>query len=227
MIRSSLLSSETLAGLSHPAERLFFRLVVLADDFGRYHASPRFIRATAMGLLNVTVPNVGQWLRELAEAKAICLYAVSDRPFLAFLNWPRHQRLRAKASKFPPHEGCVCSHLRQSAASADIGGHMSPESETESETKEEERTSVRPLVPTNGSGDPIKRLFDTGVDLLVRNGSTPRSARGIVGQLRSYCRAKGGDPEAARLIVEAERYSDPAAFLQKVMRPVARGFVGQ
>lgn len=84
----------------------------------------------------------------------------------------------------------------------------------------------RPVATLSGS-DPVKSLFDSGVDLLVRNGATERAARGIVGQLRKYQRDKGGDPEVAKLIVEAAKYTDPAAFLERTMRPARRGFVGQ
>lgn len=110
IIRAKILSSETLAELSHPAERLFYRLLVLADDYGRFHASPRFIRAAAMGLLDVSVPNVGAWIAELERVDVLCLYEVAGRPYLCFKSWPRHQSLRAKGSKFPAHTGCVCDH---------------------------------------------------------------------------------------------------------------------
>ena len=91
-------------------------------------------------------------------------------------------------------------------------------------------SSIQPAsgrsVATLSGTDPVKSLFDTGVSLLVQNGATERAARGIVGQLRKFHQGKGGDPEAAKLLVEAAKRTDPAAFLERIMHPAPRGFVG-
>ena len=149
IIRSRILSSESLAALSHPAERLFYRLVVLVDDFGRYHGSPQYIRHAAMPLLEVSNPDVGRWLAELRDAEVVCVYSVDGRQYVQFRNWSRYQRLRSKSSKFPEHRGCDCGHPRASADTC--RPESESESESESETESETESSVTRPVEQNPS----------------------------------------------------------------------------
>ena len=45
-------------GLSAEAERLFARLLMKADDYGRYHADPRLVRAGCFPLTEVGLESV-------------------------------------------------------------------------------------------------------------------------------------------------------------------------
>jgi hypothetical protein len=49
-LRDSILASRTLADLSDFAERLFFRLLVVADDFGRFNSDPAIVRSVCFPL---------------------------------------------------------------------------------------------------------------------------------------------------------------------------------
>ena len=51
VIRESALNSPTLAKLSHGAERLFWRLTIIADDAGRFDAHPTVVKARCFPLL--------------------------------------------------------------------------------------------------------------------------------------------------------------------------------
>jgi hypothetical protein len=160
MIRDSLLSSETLARLTHPAERLFWRLVVLADDFGRFHASPRYVRSAAMGLLKKVSPaDIGRWLHELQGVGAICLYTVNDRQYFHFVNWSRHQRLRAKQSKFPIHDESIRCHPRTSAdiCRSEAEAEAEAETETETQTKTEEEPTAAASRQPRASSKPMEQ----------------------------------------------------------------------
>lgn len=108
-IGDSILASETLARLSAGAERLFYRLIVLADDFGRYHSGARYVRSVAMPLIDVSTVTVGTYLAELEEVGAICRYEVDGHGFLHFQKWHRYQYLRAKTSKYPPCSNVTCA----------------------------------------------------------------------------------------------------------------------
>jgi hypothetical protein len=71
MIRESALTSPTLARLSHGAERTFWRLTVVADDFGRFNAEPSVVRARCFPLLLEAVKDraVARWLDEMRAAE--------------------------------------------------------------------------------------------------------------------------------------------------------------
>jgi len=92
--------SQRIEQLSPEAERLFIRLIMRADDFGRYHADPRLVTAGCLPLVRqVTVNLVTAWLGDLAKAGLIRLYDVDGRKYLEINKF--EQRTRAQKSKFP------------------------------------------------------------------------------------------------------------------------------
>ncbi len=101
--------SEPVNAVSVQAERLFYRLIQKADDFGRLPSSPRVLRPMLFPLLLDTVreADLSRWLKELDEVHAlgepaglIRLYEVNGREYLEIQNF--HQRLRTKTEKYPP-----------------------------------------------------------------------------------------------------------------------------
>ena len=99
-----MLTSEAIAGLTADEERLWTRLLLCCDDFGRFDGRPIIVKSRAFPLADlmpgVTVQAVDRWLKALFHKKLIFLYEVQGKPFLAVHRW--QQRVRANASKFPP-----------------------------------------------------------------------------------------------------------------------------
>lgn len=90
--------------LTSDGERFFTRLIMKADDYGRYHADPRLLRAACFPLLsNITDGDISAWLAQLATAGLILPYEVGGRKYLVILEF--RQRTRQEASKFPPPDG--------------------------------------------------------------------------------------------------------------------------
>jgi len=107
-IKESSLTSQTLAALSHGAERCFFRLTLVADDFGRFEADPELIRSRCYPRMldKVKPAHLAGWLHELVVADLIRLYEAETtksprRAYGYFPTWLKHQRQRAKWSKYP------------------------------------------------------------------------------------------------------------------------------
>src|SRR5690606_11592961 len=94
---------ETLAQISAEAERLWWRLVVVADDFGCYDGRTRTILGKCMTafLGQVTEDDIAAWLDELEAAGLIQRYEVDGRPYLHLCTWDKHQQRRAKTPKYP------------------------------------------------------------------------------------------------------------------------------
>lgn len=103
IIRESCRTSETLDRLSDGAERLFWRLTTVADDFGRFEADARIVRANSFPLRTdqIKLATVVKWMRELSDSGAIAFYEVKGKPYAYFVSWGKHQRIRNSVSKFP------------------------------------------------------------------------------------------------------------------------------
>lgn len=124
MIRESARTSPTLAKLSHGAERLFWRLTTLADDYGRFNAEPSVVRALCFPTMleRAHQRHVEGWLTELRAATLIRCYRVGDKHVAAFVTWDQHQRIRAKESKFPdpPSSADICCHPLSNVAVVEV-----------------------------------------------------------------------------------------------------------
>jgi hypothetical protein len=96
------IASESLGQLSDFAERLFWRLTTIADDFGRFPANPIFINGRAMALVASATPKkIADALLELQSMDSIRLYEVGGKKYGFFPAWLKHQRQRAKESRYP------------------------------------------------------------------------------------------------------------------------------
>jgi hypothetical protein len=113
-IRESALASETLGQLTDFAERLFWRLTVAADDFGRFNANPSFVYGRCMPLVASASPKrITEALAELQKADTIRLYEIDGKQYGFFPAWNKYQQTRAKHSKFPqpPTSANICQQM--------------------------------------------------------------------------------------------------------------------
>lgn len=108
IIRESARTSPSLDLLSDFAERFFWRLTTIADDFGRFDANARVLLAAAFPLRVATMKpfRIEAALEELVSAGIVILYEVGARLYGYFVAWAKHQRIRNSVSKHPdPPEG--------------------------------------------------------------------------------------------------------------------------
>lgn len=129
MIREGLIQSDSVNALTWQAEVFFVRLMLKADDFGRYSADTRLVRAALFPLRldQVRETDVSRWIAECVKAKLVRLYIVDGKPYLEIPKFD--QRMRAKKSRFPPSDG----HMADTCQTD--GGHMLPEVEVEVEVE--------------------------------------------------------------------------------------------
>jgi hypothetical protein len=120
ILKETILTSRSLDLASEGAESLFFRLITVADDHGRFDAEPAVLLARCFPL------KVGRWkpdriekLRnELVTIGAITLYMSRGALLGCFPAWLEHQRERTSKPKFrgPTDEGSTVVDLPQLAA---------------------------------------------------------------------------------------------------------------
>lgn len=108
IIKESICTSETLNQLTDFEERFWNRLTVNCDDYGRFDARPAILKGRLFPLMDgKTHKDMTAALSRLASVGLVELYEVDGRPFLQVVTWSKHQRIRAKRSKFPsPAESC-------------------------------------------------------------------------------------------------------------------------
>lgn len=116
IIRECALTSHTLAKLSGDAERLFWRLTVVADDAGRFDAFPETVKARCFPVLvdSLKTSKVRAWLDELSTDH-VTFYEVAGRAYGVFRNWAKYQRAYGFRSKFP-EPPADCGNLPQPTA---------------------------------------------------------------------------------------------------------------
>jgi len=87
--------------LSADEERFFVRLLMKADDFGRFHGSPKLLKSALFPLHSLDDQEVIKWRDKCLEMGLIDVYEDDrKRVFLEVKNF--NQRTRATASKYPP-----------------------------------------------------------------------------------------------------------------------------
>lgn len=80
---------------------LFWRLIVNADDFGRFDGRLNILKGALYPLDSVTDKSVDEGLKGLATLGIVDLYEVDGRPYLRIINWLTYQQQRAAKSKYP------------------------------------------------------------------------------------------------------------------------------
>ena len=155
-IKESICSSDSLASVSAEAERLWWRLVVRADDFGCYEARTNVIIGTCLTSMmdNITTDQVHRWLRELAsgDKPMIELYEAHGKPYLHLVNWDDHQQRRAKNPKYPlpPSLASRCKQMQADSDNGERTHAIATLTENESEIENEnDALSLTPLPPVD------------------------------------------------------------------------------
>jgi hypothetical protein len=106
ILREGILTSEAVSSLSWAAEVYYRRLMSVVDDYGRFHALPKLVRAACYPLHidKVSDLDIDTWTAECVAAGLVRVYPAADgKRYLEIVKFG--QQLRAK-SKFPqPNEG--------------------------------------------------------------------------------------------------------------------------
>lgn len=115
IIKESICTSEEIDGLPLSAEVLFYRLMVNADDHGRFDARLKMVASKCYPLKSIDIKSLQEDLTRLQAAGLVNLYEVDGRPYGMFVKWAKHQQIRAKRAKYPdPEDGSdiTCNHLQ-------------------------------------------------------------------------------------------------------------------
>lgn len=101
ILKESICRSEEIDSLSWFEEVLFYRLIVICDDFGRYDGRAKIIKGSCFPLKDVTEKDIDRALGKLSAVGLVRVYEAQGRPYLQLVTWADHQRIRNQKSKYP------------------------------------------------------------------------------------------------------------------------------
>lgn len=121
ILRDGILDSRAVSSLSDDGQILYYRLISIVDDYGRYEADIDVVRVKCFPLLLDRWPlsRVSSALTDVSTMRTsdgqelIKIYTVKSKTYLEINNFC--QRLRAKTSRCPSSDGHL-SDIRQSSA---------------------------------------------------------------------------------------------------------------
>ena len=99
-ILRSWIDSETVNSLSDAAEVFFVRLIMSADDEGRFYGDPKLLKSYLYPLKKKRVADIPHWIAECVNAGLIVEYEVNGKRYLQILNFGQPEP--HEASHFPP-----------------------------------------------------------------------------------------------------------------------------
>lgn len=91
--------SENIEQLSYESEVFFTRLIMKADDYGKFHASEKLLKAALFPLREIKLDKITKMLQECEQIGILMIYHVNGKPYLKINDFG--QRLRVMNSKFP------------------------------------------------------------------------------------------------------------------------------
>lgn len=102
-IREGYLTSERVNMLDANAERFYFRLFLVVDDFGRFSADARILRASCYPLKGgIRTKEINRWLSECENARLLQTYTVDGKTYLQMLRFSLNRsNCRSSKSKYP------------------------------------------------------------------------------------------------------------------------------
>ena len=200
-------NSPTLDVLSDGAERLFWRAMTKADDYGRFDADPRVLLGACFPLRigKMRPVQVQAWRDELVAAGAWALYEVGGHVYGHFTGWLDHQRKRDSRPKFP-----------EPSAGQPIDP-FTPENQEESSGCGES-----PQVAANGGDSPLARagMHARPSGVVIRESLT-------TGSRESGAATSGGEspPTAASAALPSRKFKIPEAIEHALDRAPVLGAV--
>ena len=122
LLKEGICTSDAVNLLSSDSEVLFYRLLVVSDDFGNMDGRPAIIKSMCFPLKeSVTTKLIKTWLIELENATLIQRYKTPDeKQYISILKWNQRQRSNAKYP-LPTDSNVLTSDSQTSASGLGLG----------------------------------------------------------------------------------------------------------
>lgn len=123
ILKESICTNEQIDGLTAFEETVFYRLIVICDDFGRFDGRISVLKGRMFPLRDdkLKTEALEKAMKSLVQAGLVKFYKAEGKPYLHLTGWERNQQRRAKFSKFPAPED---ADLEEIPASEGNGNHL-------------------------------------------------------------------------------------------------------
>ena len=123
ILKESICTNEQIDGLTAFEETVFYRLIVICDDFGRFDGRISVLKGRMFPLRDdkLKTEALQKAMKSLVQAGLVKFYKAEGKPYLHLTGWERNQQRRAKFSKFPAPED---ADLEEIPASEGNGNHL-------------------------------------------------------------------------------------------------------
>lgn len=168
--------SENINQLTYPAEVLFYRLMMKADDYGSFYANTKLLKASCYPLRIDTVrdADITRWMDELQKAGLIVVYMDAGKSYLRIVNFG--QRLRNKKKRFPDCPMELLAISRELPQPAANGRELPPEVEVEVEVEGELKGAAHVFSGSNLYRKPVIPLLKDVKAVFYQQGGTQDQA---------------------------------------------------
>ncbi|WP_174958620.1 conserved phage C-terminal domain-containing protein [Burkholderia aenigmatica] len=182
ILREGILTSERVDLLSAEGEVFYRRLMSVVDDFGRYSANPKLLRAACYPLRLDTVKDadIAVWLGEAESAGLITLYEVSAKQYLELVDF--RQQVRAKESKYPNPTANAKQPLAD-AKQIPADAHLDGDGDGDGNTSGTPDTARRILGYLNEQADRAYQPVESNLRLILarlKEGATEQQCRDVI-----------------------------------------------
>lgn len=103
LLKEGIVDSEKINSLSPEVEVFFYRLLVVADDFGRMDGRSTILRARCFPLKDYSNKDIEGFLSHLETSKLVFTYKINEMLYIQINNWSQRQRSHGKYP--PPYDG--------------------------------------------------------------------------------------------------------------------------
>ena len=150
VLKDSIKRSPQIDSLTWFEEVVFYRLIITADDYGRYYGNPIVLRNDLFPTKeSITKKSIEDALRKLEAQQLIIRYEVDGTPYVALTTWKKHQRVRDSIEKFPsPQVAATCGDLPQNPAVIQIQSKSKSESLSIQQLQQSAHEGAREDAPT-------------------------------------------------------------------------------
>lgn len=216
IIKESICRSDSIDSLSWFEEVLFYRLIVVCDDYGRFDGRPAVVKGSCFPLKDdITKKQIDEALKKLSTVGLVRGYEVQGRSFLQLTAWEKHQQIRAKNSKYPaPDE--TCSKMQPNdletsqKKSSDCSGNQLISDDCNSPRNRESKYENRESYSRNGDAREVGevRRFENFLEAYPKDGNRFLAEREYVSLLLA------GKITEDELVLCAKNYAE-ACKIQK------------
>lgn len=193
MLKDTIRTSKNVGQLTDFQFRLWIYLISYVDDYGRGSADAELLKGFLFPRRKgVTETQIEDALTRLANLGMIVCYDVDGDSYFYFPNWSKHQRIQAKASKFPDPPTVKFTVANGESPSSTVSNGEPPSSTVRSE--DESVSEIRSEIKSESVNTPYNPPSGD------RAKTAKRFSPPSVQEVGEYCKSRNNGIDAQQFV---------------------------